>query len=445
MLPAAAWSHTSEGGFVLLLPTRAYTVAGVAAVALTVLVLVAARPAAVRAIFAWRTVRFSKAPDILPVITSVLSFLLLASLVTLGVAGPRGPLDNLLPLSFWTVGWMALLPLAAVAGDFWRWINPWTGLLHLLSPIRPLVTLPPRLGVWPALILLGAFAAFLLADVAPDDPRRLASVVAVYWLVTMVGCLVCGEGWTRHAELGRVVLSTYATLAPIRWGPDGGVGGPGWRALAAPPLAGLGLFALTLLAVGSFDGINETFWWLGLIGVNPLEFPGRSAVVLPTMLGLGGAILALWAAFALIVRAGLALAGGGAFAPAFSRLALALLPIALAYHIAHYFTAILVGLQYWFLALNDPLHSGADLLGLAPFRVSTGMFNRLDLVRVIWLTQAAVVVAGHVWSVLLTHRIALDIVGDDHARAVRLTLPLSGFMVAYTFLGLWLLAAPRGA
>ena len=208
---------------------------------------------------------------------------------------------------------------------------------------------------------------------------------------------------------------------------------------------GLGVFALTLLAVGSFDGINETFWWLGLIGVNPLEFPGRSAVVLPTMLGLGGAILALWAVFALTVRAGLALAGGGELILAVSRLALALLPIALAYHIAHYLTAIIVGLQYWIAALNDPLHRGADLLGLAPFRVSTGMFNRLDLVRIIWLTQAAVVVAGHVWSVLLSHRIALDIVGGDHARAVRLTLPLSAFMVAYTFLGLWLLAAPRGA
>ncbi len=443
--PFAAWSHTSEGGFVLLLPTGAYITAGVAAVALTVLVLFAARPAAVRALFAWRAVRFTWAPEILPVVTSVLSFLLLASLVTLGLAGPRGPLDNLLPLSFWTVGWMALVPIAAVAGDPWRWINPWTGLLHLLSPIRPKLTPPPSLGVWPALILLIAFAAFLLVDVAPDDPRRLAVVVAIYWLVTMVGCLVCGEGWTRHAELGRVVLSTYASLAPIRWGPNGGVGGPGWRALAAPPLAGLGLFALTLLAVGSFDGINETFWWLGLIGVNPLEFPGRSAVVLPTMLGLGGAILALWAIFALTVRAGLALAGGGAFTLAVSRLALALLPIALAYHIAHYLTAIIVGLQYWIAALNDPLHSGADLLGLAPFRVSTGMFNRLDLVRVIWLTQAAVVVAGHVWSVLLSHRMALDIVEGDHARAVRLTLPLSAFMVAYTFLGLWLLAAPRGA
>ena len=32
-----------------------------------------------------------------------------------------------------------------------------------------------------------------------------------------------------------------------------------------------------------------------------------------------------------------------------------------------------------------------------------------------------------------------------HARAARATLPLSLFMNAYTFLGLWLLATPKGA
>ena len=444
-LPATGWAHTSEGGFVLLLPTRAFVAAGVAAVALTVVALVAVRPSAVRALFASRPIRFPQAPQWLPVLTSVLSFLLLAGLVTLGLAGPTGPLDNLLPLAFWTVGWMALVPLAAIGGDPWRWINPWTGLLHLLGPMHSRVALPLSLGVWPSILLLVAFAALLLADVAPDDPRRLAVVVAAYWTVTMSGFLLCGPGWGRQAELGGTVLSTYATLAPFRWGAEGGVGGPGWQAVAAPAVPGLGFFALTLLAVGSFDGINETFWWLDRIGVNPLEFPGRSAVIAPTLMGLAAAILGLWAIFALTVRAGLSLAGGGAFDTAFSRLALALLPIVLAYHVAHYLTALLVGGQYVLAALNDPLHSGADLLGLAPFRVSTGMFNRLDLVRVLWLSQAAVVVVGHIWSVLLSHRIALDLTEGDHRRAVRLTLPLSAFMIAYTFLGLWLLAAPRGA
>ena len=53
------------------------------------------------------------------------------------------------------------------------------------------------------------------------------------------------------------------------------------------------LFLLFALASVSFDGLSRTFFWLGLIGVNPLEFPGRSAVVGVNTLGLLAAFLAL--------------------------------------------------------------------------------------------------------------------------------------------------------
>ena len=54
---------------------------------------------------------------------------------------------------------------------------------------------------------------------------------------------------------------------------------------------------LILLGTGSFDGLNETFWWLDQLGLNPLEFPGRSAVDgTQTVLGLIAANIALIAA-----------------------------------------------------------------------------------------------------------------------------------------------------
>ena len=100
--------------------------------------------------------------------------------------------------------------------------------------------------------------------------------------------------------------------------------------------------------------------------------------------------------------------------------------------------------QHALAAISDPFAVGADLLGLQPFYVTTGFFNQLDSVRLIWLTQAGAVVIGHVWSVLLAHRIALDLF-PDHRRAALATLPLSLFMIGYTMLGLWLLATPKGA
>ena len=57
------------------------------------------------------------------------------------------------------------------------------------------------------------------------------------------------------------------------------------------------MFCLMILASGSFDGLQETFWWLGVLGINPLEFPGRSAVVGASALGLILANVALIAVF----------------------------------------------------------------------------------------------------------------------------------------------------
>ncbi|MGR3515003.1 MAG: hypothetical protein ACU0GG_19755 [Paracoccaceae bacterium] len=440
LLPASANAHATDQAFILLLPTDIYITAGVLAVALTVAALFLLPDRVVERLFAARETK-PRPSSPLATITSLLSFITLAALIALGLAGPRDPLSNLMPLMFWTVGWVGVVSLSGLLGNLWHWLNPWTGLYTLLAPDWRQRPLPEHWGLWPATLLIIAFTAFLLADIAPDDPGRLATLVAAYWIVTMAGLLISGRSWLHQAELGHAICATYAKLTlHVR----DGLGGPGWQ-LLRPLTPATGLFALTLLGAGSFDGLNETFWWLGLIDVNPLEFPGRSAVIRETLTGLIGALLLLYLAFALCVWLGLRIGKSGArFLTTAERLALAMLPIALVYHIAHYLPSFLVGIQYTLAALTDPLNRGADLLALGDFRVTTGFFNRLDTIRPIWLTQAGLVVFGHVWSVLLAHRIALDLFGKSR-QAAWATLPLSVFMIAYTFLGLWLLAAPRGA
>lgn len=433
LAPGPALGHASEQSFVLLLPTDVYIGAGVAAVALTVALFffVPGR----RAVSDAPPPDPVRPPERLEVGASLFSLALFAALIVLGLEGPRDPLANLLPLLFWTVGWMGLVSLSGIFGIPWRFLNPWTGLHRLIGP-RPARALSERLGLWPATLLLIGFTAFLLADIAPDDPARLAVILSLYWVLTMAGVLVFGESWLKHVELGRAIFGTYAKLVvSVRRRPG----------YLAPQPAATGVFALTLLAAGSFDGLNETFWWLGVMGVNPLEFPGRSAVVWQTLGGLAAALVLLFAAFGATVWLGLRLIRSDLALPvAFERLALSLLPIALAYHIAHYLPSFLVGIQYVWAALSDPLNSGADLLGIGDFHVTTGFFNRLDTVRVVWLTQAGVVVLGHIEAVRMGHRIALDMLSDGRKAALA-TLPLSLFMIGYTFLGLWLLAAPRGA
>jgi len=60
------------------------------------------------------------------------------------------------------------------------------------------------------------------------------------------------------------------------------------------------------------------------------------------------------------------------------------------------------------------------------------------------LTQVTAVVVGHVLAVLLAHASAIELYKERKKAALAL-LPLTLFMVLYTFLGLWLLATPRGA
>lgn len=442
LCPGTGHAHATDQAFVLLLPTDVYAGAGVAVVILTVLALFALPDKVTRRLFAHRSRDAGQIRPGFRHATSVASFILLAALVAVGIAGPRDPLSNIMPLSFWTLGWVGLITLSGIFGNLWAWVNPWTGLYAWLQPAWTPRALPDHLGLWPATVLLAGFTAFLLADIAPDDPSRLAFAVMIYWCVTMCGLLIFGPSWLDHVELGRAIMGAYGKLTARS---ATGLGAPGWQVLAPDPRAASGIFALTLLAAGSFDGLNETFWWLARIGVNPLEFPGRSAVIAPTLFGLALAVLALLAVFAATVWTGLRIARSNApFARVFGHLALSLLPIAFVYHISHYLTSFLVSIQYTVAAFNDPLNIGADLFGIEPFRVTTGFFNRLDWVRVIWLTQAGLVVLGHVWSVLLSHRIALDLFPEPR-RAAWATLPLSLFMIAYTLLGLWLLAAPRGA
>ena len=451
----SAAAHASEQAFVLLLPTDVYIAAGCAAVAFSMIVVALVPPRWLASLFRSVEIGARPRPERFQTVTSLLSFIALATLLVIGVSGPRDPLTNLLPLTIWTIWWVVLVTLHGVFGNLWAWINPWTGLFRLsFGTLRnaPLIALPKSFGMWPGVVLFVLFFMFLIADPAPQDPARLANIVFGYWLLTFAGMVVFGaEAWLTNCECFTMLFRRFAALAPVQWAGKAAIGVPGWAALrqSAPTIGGA-VFILILLGSGSFDGIGETFWWLGKIGVNPLEFPGRSAVIWPTIAGLLAANIALVVTFAGCIWLGLTLANAGAgtgdlvaFRTAFARSAVSVLPIAFGYHIAHYLTSFLVDGQYAIAALSDPLARGADILGLGQYQITTGFFSNRDSVRLIWLTQAGVVVGVHILAVLMAHAIAADLF-KTRRRVILSQLPLAIFMILYTFLGLWLLASPRG-
>lgn len=439
-VPAAA--HVSERALVLILPTDIYMLFGVAAVVVTVFLTLLVPAPVFRAILAANQPAKAEAPEAARDAVSLIGFLIFAGLLVIGIFGSRDPLVNLLPLAVFNLWWICLPLAQALFGDIWGWINPWRGPVVVVFQGRQPFRLPRGTGVWPALATYVAGATYVLTDIAPDDPDRLAWIALGYWLFTFMMCGLFGRDWLHRGEGFTVFFDLMARIAPIRWRPFrlqfpgvSIIGGAGVRASVA-------VFSVTLLALGSFDGLNETFWWMARLGINPLEFPGRSAVIWPNRIGMAGAVIGLNLIFAACVWLGLILIGRGReFGWLWRQLALTLLPIALGYHMAHYLTSALVGLQYLAVAANDPFQTGNGIFGLTAQDITTSFFNQHHTVRRIWLTQASAIVIAHMIAVILSHGIALREFGS-HRLAVASQLPVAGFMVAYTFFGLWLLASP---
>lgn len=459
---AAAEAHTGERAFILLLPTHLYIVGGALVVTLSFAVMALIPAAGLRRIERVRW-RLGEAPRWGGIAPSLVSLATAVCLVIAGHAGSRDPLANPLPLTVWALWWVGFTFLHAALGNLWARLNPWTGLYRLLTALtalrgvreRPPLAWPPWLGHWPAVFLFLAFTWFELVDPAPQDPARLANAAALYLGATFAGMLLFGERtWLRHAEAFSVFFRMVAWLSPLgrereRSSGDGrgarafSITLPGLRLLEVGvlPLSAV-VFVLLALASVSFDGLSRTFWWLGLIGENPLEYPGRTVLMTANSLGLIGVFSALAAAYAAAVMLGRVLAGPSCGArESLGRFVVSIVPIAFGYHFAHYLPAFLVDAQYALKALSDPFALGWDLLGTGDLHVTVSFLANFESVEVIWNLQAAGIVAAHVIAVAIAHFLALRD-GADLREAVLGQIPITVLMVGYTLFGLWLLATP---
>lgn len=77
---------------------------------------------------------------------------------------------------------------------------------------------------------------------------------------------------------------------------------------------------------------------------------------------------------------------------------LTLIPIALAYHLAHYLSFLLIVGQYMIPLASDPLGFGWDLFETSLYFVNIGIVNA----KFIWYTSVVAIVSGHIIAVYLT-------------------------------------------
>jgi hypothetical protein len=116
---------------------------------------------------------------------------------------------------------------------------------------------------------------------------------------------------------------------------------------------------------------------------------------------------------------------------------LTLVPIAVAYHLAHYFSLLVTAGQFMIPLASDPFGFGWNPFGTAGYKVDLGVVSPY----VFWYGAVVLIVAGHVIAVVLAHVEALRLFGSPRDAAVS-QLPMVALMVAYTMLSLWILAQP---
>jgi hypothetical protein len=490
-LLVAAGSASAHGlieRYSLPIPLWLYLAGAGAAVVLSFVVIVPAlrRPMAVDAYPRWDVLRHPAGrllahPAVLEALRCV-GVVLLVLAVVAGLIGRQSPFHNITPVLVWVIFWVGMSFVSALVGDVWALLNPWRTLGPRGDARR---VWPAWLGVWPAVLLLLAFSWMELVWTGRDRPRNLALAIVVYSGLTCLGMAVFGrEAWLRGGEVFSVVFGVLARFAPseirvidpcVCHACSTGACGQGRAGCVnclecferaapkarqvnlRPPAVGLlvggpaapSLVALVvlLLAIVSFDGFSETPAWTA---VEAVTVPGPA--VPPTLdhaprwpiltLGLGLAplvFLGLYAATAwLMARAGAgprgADLGGGSVARWF---VLTLLPIAIAYHVAHYLPFFLVAGQLIIPLASDPLGVGWDLFGTSLYRLDVAIMDA----ALIWYAAVAAVVAGHVLAVYLAHLTALQAFVDRRL-ALRSQYPMLALMVGYTMLSLWILAQP---
>lgn len=463
---SSAFAHGTERAVVMLLPTGYYKLGAALAVAASFLVLLILPDRLFERI---SSAKFTLAalPRPPAAITSTFAFIILALLIAAGRWGTADPLENPLPIFIWVFWWVIFTTIQALTGDLWPALNPWSGPLALLRRItrlplgkRPVLALPASLGHLPAIALFFCFAWFELVSLAPEDPPGLALVVGAYWLFTLTAMILFGEEtWNARGEPFAIYFRMIGMLAPIHGSgasetrgetpeksrPVTHVTWPGQHCLdsGTPPL-GIAILILLSLGTASFDGFSETFTWLGFIGVNPLDFPGRSGVTSENTIGLLIAPFILGGLYLAAVAGGAWLAGersSKGMIELACRLVYSILPIAVAFHAAHYLTLMLVNGQYLIAILSDPFGLGWNLFGTAHWHVTTSFLTNLDGARKVWIAQTVIIVVGHCIGILLAHMLALRHFRTGR-RAALSQIFLALAMVFYTVFGLWLLSTP---
>jgi hypothetical protein len=362
-------------------------------------------------------------------------FVMLLFFIVVAMASARRASDTetIGPIVVYAWFWVGLAIAHALFGNLWATLSPFDTIGRLVgfdeeNPPRPY---PEAWGRWPAAVLLFAFVWVELVQPFGSIPGALGILIVVYTLIQIAGMHTFGRrAWIENGEAFGVYFGLISGIAPLARDRDG-------RVVVRPLLSGLaqipprpGLLAVILVALGSttFDGSSRTVAWTNWTA----DLGGfvRTAAFTAGMLVVIGSVTL---AYLIAMRAAARVVGRHWRSLAL-RFAHSLVPIVLAYVVAHYFSFLVLEGQLGLVRLSDPFGAGWNLFGTDDWVINLALLSPTT----IWYVQVAAIVIGHVGGVVVAHDRAIALF--DRAAAVRTQYALLAVMILFTASGLLILS-----
>lgn len=378
--------------------------------------------------------------------------------IAAGVFGEQTPQNNLAPTMVWVIFWVGLTFAVALLGNFWRLTNPFATIYYLLFRSNTVgqstdsENRATSFHAWPAVAILMIFLFVEHLWPHSDKPAHLSSLLLVYVIFTIAAMKQFGPAqWLRNGEIFSIIFDIFGRFAPIKFTIES-VGGP--RVQLRPPAVGLldnrptstalMVFIFVLLAGVTFDGLIDIPQWQNFVfakgvslstNIDIESFVLMSNLVLMAVLP-GVFFLLFWFACALTRRFLKSSTSPDSWLLMQSYVT-TLIPIAIAYHFAHYLTLLLVDGQLVIPLASDPFGWGWNLFGTSGFEPNAELFSS----KFVWYFVVIAIVIGHMLSVYLAHLVTLTF-SDNESNAVKAGTPILLLMVLYTVISLWVIAQP---
>lgn len=350
-----------------------------------------------------------------------------------GLVGVDNSAVNVAPVAVFVIFWVGLPVVSAVLGGFWARLSPFDTVVTLVDMARGQRvaggSAPVGTVGLAAVVGIAGFLWLELAYHSPASPRVLGWALVGYAVAMVGGGLRFGRAWLRSNDGFVVLTSLVGSMAPLYRRGDGAlaVRVPFTGLATVQPGRWLVSFVAVVLGGTTFDGFTGVDLWGDIIGtrsgwsftgVSTLGFAWAVAAVAAAYHG------AAWLAARVVGRTQIEVADE--FAPS-------LVPIVLAYSVAHYFSLLVFEGQNFFIQASDPYGRGWNLFGTQDWSVD---YLAVSTTTIAWV-QVVSIVVGHVAGVTVAHDRAVE--RHRGAVAIRSQYPLLAVMVAYTVVGLVLL------